>query len=66
MKNEFKTFPPPFFAGQEKFNRQLNWVLIKNILEPKDYKLNGSVRWEGEEFGDVGTILIKDNDVYIG
>ena len=32
-KNEFKTFPPPFFTGQEKFNRQLNWFLIKNILE---------------------------------
>jgi hypothetical protein len=32
-KNEFKKFPPPFFAGKEKINRQLNWCLIKNILE---------------------------------
>ena len=54
--------------GAEKFYEYIPWIeyLIKNILEPKNYKLNGSVRWDGEEFGDVGTILIKDNDVYIG
>jgi hypothetical protein len=32
-KNEFKTFPPPFFNGKEAFNDRLNKSLIKNILQ---------------------------------
>lgn len=32
-KNEFKSFPPPFFNGKETFNYRLNKLLIKNILQ---------------------------------
>ena len=32
-KNEFKSFPPPFFNGKETLNFRLNKLLIKNILE---------------------------------
>jgi hypothetical protein len=27
--------------------------------------LNGSVQWEGEDFGDNGTIFVEDNKVFV-
>ena len=32
-KNEFKSFPPPFFRDKQVFNDRLNKLLIKNILQ---------------------------------
>lgn len=51
--------------GSEKFYHYVEWLewLIGNKFAPKSYKLNGSVKWRGEDFDDVGIITIKDNIV---
>ena len=51
--------------GGEKFYNYVEWIkyIIVNFLAPKGYILNGEVRWDGEERGDLGTIVIKDNVV---
>ena len=53
--------------GGEKFYKYVEWIkyLIKNIIEPDNLKLNGTVQWRGEECEDYGTITIKDNQVSI-
>lgn len=51
----------------EKFYDYVEWLvyLIEKILKPRGYMLNGTVAWEGEESGDYGQIIAKDNVVYI-
>lgn len=51
----------------EKFYSYIEWIkyLIKTILEPRGYKLNGEVEWFGEEQGDTGFIIVKDNIVTV-
>jgi len=51
--------------GGEKFYRYVEWLefLIRNFLEPWGYKLNGAVKYRGEDFDDFGTITVKDNEV---
>lgn len=51
--------------GCEKFYAYVEWLeyIIKNFLAPSGYKLNGSVDWRGEEWDDIGTIIITDNNV---
>ena len=51
--------------GNEKFYEYIEWLkyLIKNFLSPKGYVLNGEVEWDGEERGDTGKIIVKDNIV---
>jgi len=51
--------------GGEKFYHYVEWLkyLIDKILEPRGYKLNGQVRWNGEDSTDMGTIIVVDNDV---
>lgn len=53
--------------GGEKFYNYIEWIkyLISNFLKPWGYKLNGTVEWHGEEHGDMGRIIIKDNKVTI-
>jgi len=50
---------------EEKFYSYVEWLewLIKNFFKEKGYILNGEVEWEGEEQGDVGKIIVKDNVV---
>ncbi|KKL12727.1 hypothetical protein LCGC14_2532870 [marine sediment metagenome] len=52
--------------GGEKFDGYVEWIeyIIKKILKPRGYFLNGRVEWCGEE-GDVGTILAIDNKVKV-
>ena len=55
----------------EKFYEYVEWIeyLIDKILEPRGYKVNGEVYWEGEDgASDIGKIEIKDNQVkvYVG
>jgi len=47
----------------EKFYDYVDWIkyLIDAVLAPKGYILNGTVRWRGEEFSDLGSIVINDN-----
>lgn len=51
--------------GGEKFYSYVEWIqyLIEHFLQPWGYKVNGKVNWSGEEQGDVGVIVIKDNIV---
>ena len=51
--------------GVEKFYDYVEWLeyIIGHFLAPWGYKLNGEVEWEGEESGDVGKIVVIDNDV---
>ena len=51
----------------EKFYYYVEWIeyLIETIFKPREYSLTGNVRWSGEEFMDIGTIVIKDNDVQV-
>lgn len=51
--------------GNEKFYEYVEWIeyLIKHYFEKWGVKVNGVVRYQGEEIGDVGRIEIKDNVV---
>lgn len=49
--------------GGERFYSYREWLdyLILNFLEPWGYKISGMVQWRGEEPGDIGQLVIKDN-----
>ena len=49
----------------EKFYEYTRWLeyIIGRILKPNGYTCNGVIRWRGEDFNDVGTIIVKDNEV---
>ncbi len=51
----------------EKFDEYVEWLeyLIEHFLGPWGYVLNGEVAWSGEEQGDVGRILVVDNEVTV-
>lgn len=51
--------------GTEKFYRYVEWIeyLIGHFLGPWGYTLNGKVRWQGENEGDRGVLLVEDNVV---
>lgn len=53
--------------GGEKFYYYVEWLeyLIKSVLSPKGYIVNGRVSWEGEERDDVGVIHVTDNKVTV-
>ena len=53
--------------GGEKFYNYIEWIqyIIKHILSPRKYKLNGQVKWRGEDIDDRGTIIINNNDIMI-
>ena len=51
--------------GREKFYLYIKWLgyLIEHFLAPWGYKLDGTVRWRGEDFEDSGSIVVTDNEV---
>jgi len=51
--------------GGEKFYYYVEWIayLIRKILAPRGYVVNGDIHWNGEESGDLGMIRIVDNTV---
>lgn len=54
--------------GGEKFYHYVEWLeyIIDKILEPRGYKLNGSVEWVGEDsFEDRGKIIVENNKVTV-
>ena len=53
--------------GMESFTDYSEWLsyIINKILIPNHYILNGEVTWEGEEKGDIGKIIVKDNVINI-
>jgi len=50
----------------EKFYHYTEWLvyLIHKVLAPNGYVLNGTVTWQGEETGDVGEIIVENNQVF--
>jgi hypothetical protein len=53
--------------GGENFYDYIKWIryLIKAILAPRGYILNGQVYWRGDDMGDSGIITIEDNKVKV-
>ena len=53
--------------GCEKFYNYMEWLdyLIVEFFNPLGYILNGSVEWQGEDYDDLGTIVVTDNVVDI-
>lgn len=51
--------------GGEKFYRYVVWLqyLIDNFFTPWGYKLNGEIKWQGEDRSDRGTIIVVDSVV---
>lgn len=49
----------------EKFYSYVEWLeyIIKYFLKPWGYTLNGEVRYRGDDFDDLGTIVVEDNEV---
>lgn len=49
----------------EKFYAYIEWLryLIQHYFSPFAVQLNGRIIWQGEEIGDVGTIVVQDNAV---
>lgn len=52
--------------GGEKFYNYTEWLiyLIHKVLAPNGYVLNGTVKWQGEDVGDVGKIIVENNKVF--
>lgn len=53
--------------GNEKFNEYIEWMeyIIQNFLNHWKIVANGEITWSGDEQGDVGRIVVKDNVVKI-
>ncbi len=53
--------------GNEKFYEYVDWLkhLIKEVIKPRGFVLSGEVTWTGEEHGDFGKIVVKDNEVEV-
>ena len=49
--------------GSEKFYHYVEWLqfLIDHFLKPNDIRLDGLVKWEGEDWTDRGIIYIQDD-----
>jgi hypothetical protein len=53
------------WSGEEKFYEYTRWLdyLIEHFLKPWGYSLDGEVRWRGEDFDDMGTIVATRNKI---
>jgi len=53
--------------GGEKFYDYVEWLdyMIDSFIKSWGYKLNGTVKWRGENFDDLGVITVKNNTIEI-
>jgi hypothetical protein len=53
--------------GGEKFYSYVEWLeyIVKHFLEPWGRRITGVVKWRGEEPGDKGKIVAKDNKLEV-
>ena len=53
--------------GGEKFYCYVEWLsyLLEHFLKSWGYSLNGSVKWQGEEDNDFGTIVVENNNITV-
>lgn len=51
--------------GAEKFHDYVEWLqyLITNFFQPWGIKLNGQIKWSGDDTSDVGIIMVKNNTI---
>ena len=51
--------------GGEKFYNYVEWLeyMIKNFFEPWGIKLDGVIKWSGEDREDIGSIKVVKNKV---
>ena len=63
MKEDKQTIE---WDGGEKFYAYIEWMeyIIKQILAPAGYIVNGEIAWSGEEVRDNGVIVVENNYVY--
>ena len=57
------------WGGVEKFYYYEQWLayIVEHFLVPWGYGLKGAVKWRGEEFDDIGVIVIQNrNEVWTG
>ena len=49
--------------GGEKFYNYSDWMeyIVANFIQPWGYKLNGDVKWRGEETDDRGVLVMTNN-----
>lgn len=48
--------------GGEKFYRYVEWLkIVIELANQQHLLLNGEVKWRGEDFDDVGTIIVENN-----
>ncbi len=53
--------------GGEKFYNYVEWLeyIICKVLIPNGYKLTGIVQYRGENWDDIGSICVKDNNITV-
>lgn len=53
--------------GGEKFYNYIEWLeyLIKTFFIPWGNRLDGEIRWYGEDRDDVGKIKVRNNEVFV-
>ena len=51
----------------EKFYEYVAWIayIIEHFIRPWGYTLEGSVTWSGEDSGDIGRIVIENNEITV-
>lgn len=56
-----------FWNGSEKFYDYVSWLdyLINMFFKYYDIKLNGSVKWQGEDENDKGNIIVLNNVIRV-
>jgi hypothetical protein len=52
--------------GEGGFYKYVEWMeyLIEHFLKPWGYEVNGQVGWRGEDFDDVGVVVVAKNNVF--
>ena len=53
--------------GNEKFYNYVEWLqyYITHFFEPWGVKLNGQITWNGEDYADLGKIIVTDNVIEV-
>lgn len=53
--------------GNEKFYYYVEWLdyLITHFFTPNNIFMNGTVMWQGEDFGDIGKIIVEHNEITV-
>lgn len=49
--------------GSAYYWEEILRLMVENFFTPKDILLNGTMRWDGEEGGDIGRLTVKDNEI---